>query len=277
MKTSMKGERKTDYYVYVYVDPRNYEEFYYGKGCGSRKDAHLAGGGKSPLSKRIKAIRKAAGKPIVRVIACGLDEKQALLIEATLLWKLGKLMTNRVAGHYAKNFRPCDTLDQELPRFDFRNDLYFFNVGHYEGRLWEDCCKWNFIAAGHRSVFRKAICGFHPGDVFAAYISAKGSPHGYVGIGRIKEQAKRINEIVIDGRPLLSRCPKMGKHCESEKKSEYVAKVKWIKTVSKEKAKMKRKAGIFAGRNVRAKLSRQRKTIGFLTKEFGVDLRKILR
>ncbi len=27
-----------DYYVYVYIDPRNREEFYYGKGVGSRKD-----------------------------------------------------------------------------------------------------------------------------------------------------------------------------------------------------------------------------------------------
>jgi len=26
-----------DYYVYVYIDPRNHEEFYYGKGKGSRK------------------------------------------------------------------------------------------------------------------------------------------------------------------------------------------------------------------------------------------------
>lgn len=29
-----------DYYVYVYLDSRNHEEFYYGKGVGSRKDAH---------------------------------------------------------------------------------------------------------------------------------------------------------------------------------------------------------------------------------------------
>ncbi len=29
-----------DYYVYVYIDPTNHEEFYDGKGRGSRKDAH---------------------------------------------------------------------------------------------------------------------------------------------------------------------------------------------------------------------------------------------
>ena len=32
-----------DYYVYVYIDPRNFEEFYYGKGKGSRKNAHHSG------------------------------------------------------------------------------------------------------------------------------------------------------------------------------------------------------------------------------------------
>ena len=26
------------YYVYVYIDPRNFEEFYFGKGKGSRKE-----------------------------------------------------------------------------------------------------------------------------------------------------------------------------------------------------------------------------------------------
>jgi hypothetical protein len=29
---------KNDYYVYVYIDPRNFEEFYYGKGRGNRKE-----------------------------------------------------------------------------------------------------------------------------------------------------------------------------------------------------------------------------------------------
>jgi hypothetical protein len=275
MKTDANGKGKADYYVYVYIDPRNHEEFYYGKGCGGRKDAHLRGAGKSPLSKRIQAIRKAGAEPIVRVIARGLDQTQALLIEATLLWKLGKSMTNRVAGHYAKKFRPHDTLNQELPRFDFQNELYFFNVGHYKHRLWENCRKLSFISAGQGSVFRKAICGFHPGDVFAAYVSAKGSPRGYVGIGKIREQAKRINQIVIDGKPLLSRCPEMERHSESEKKSEYVARVKWIKTVARDKAK--RKIGIFAARNVRAKLSRHPETIAFLTKEFGVKLDRILQ
>ena len=84
---------REDYYVYVYIDPRNYEKFYYGKGCGSRKDIHLKDTGKSPKARQIAAIRKAGCEPIVRVIARGLTQDQALLIEATLLWQLGKFTT----------------------------------------------------------------------------------------------------------------------------------------------------------------------------------------
>ena len=76
----------SEYYVYVYIDPRNFEEFYYGKGKGSRKDAHLFEDSDSEKSKRIKAIKKEGLEPIIRVIARGLSEHDALLVEKTLLW-----------------------------------------------------------------------------------------------------------------------------------------------------------------------------------------------
>ena len=43
-----------NYYVYVYIDPRSYEEFYYGKGKGARKDAHLSDVGDSAKVTRIR-------------------------------------------------------------------------------------------------------------------------------------------------------------------------------------------------------------------------------
>ena len=113
----------SDYYVYVYIDPRNYEEFYYGKGCGSRKDAHLTDSGQSRKARRIADIRSVGSEPIIRVIARGLTEDQALLVEATLLWKLGKFTTNEVAGHFSDCFRPHDTFHRDLPGFDFQNQL----------------------------------------------------------------------------------------------------------------------------------------------------------
>lgn len=114
-----------NYYVYVYIDPRNHEEFYYGKGKGSRKNAHLNEDSDSEKSKRISAIKAEGLEPIIRVIARNLTEHDALLVEKTLLWKLGKHLTNIASGHYSKNFRPHDTLHKKLPGFDFQNSVYY--------------------------------------------------------------------------------------------------------------------------------------------------------
>lgn len=111
----------SDYYVYVYIDPRNFEEFYYGKGCGSRKDAHLLEESDSAKSRRIQEIKREGLTPIIRVIARSLTETEALLIEKTLLWKLGKLTTNIATGHFAEKFRPDSTLHKDLFGFDFRS------------------------------------------------------------------------------------------------------------------------------------------------------------
>jgi hypothetical protein len=116
-----------DYYVYVYIDPRNLKEFYYGKGTGSRKEAHLLDTSDSAKAKRIKEIKKEGLEPIIRVIARGLDENEALLIEKTLLWKLDGL-TNISSGHFADKFRPHDTLHKELSGFDYQNGFYYYNV-----------------------------------------------------------------------------------------------------------------------------------------------------
>jgi len=55
-----------NFYVYVYIDPRNLEEFYFGKGGGSRKDAHLSDTSDTEKTRRIAAIHKAGLKPIIR-------------------------------------------------------------------------------------------------------------------------------------------------------------------------------------------------------------------
>ena len=58
------SERVSDYYVYVYIDPRNFEEFYYGKGKGSRKDAHLGDTNDSAKARRIAEIKREGLAPI---------------------------------------------------------------------------------------------------------------------------------------------------------------------------------------------------------------------
>ena len=64
-----------EYYVYVYIDPRNFEEFYYGKGKGKRKFSHLSDDSDNEKTKRIRAIKKVGLEPIVKVIANKLSEE----------------------------------------------------------------------------------------------------------------------------------------------------------------------------------------------------------
>ena len=79
------NKNNSGYYVYVYIDPRNFEEFYYGKGKGKRKFAHLSDDSDNEKTKRIKAIQKIGLEPIIKVIANSLTEDQAFLIEKTLI------------------------------------------------------------------------------------------------------------------------------------------------------------------------------------------------
>lgn len=263
-----------NYYVYVYIDPRSYEEFYYGKGKGSRKDAHLAEESDSEKSKRISLITQAGLKPIIRVIAKGLNEHDALLIEKTLLWKLGRQLTNISSGHYADNFRPHDKLHTELSGFDYHCGLYYYNVGDGQHRKWEDQRKYGFISGGQGRRWRDFMLSFLPGDIIAAYLKRK----GFVGIARIKDRAKPVREIMIGGKPLLScnlECTGMGENQESDENCEYVALVEWVQTVDRSTAKFRPK--LYTTPLLRASLDGQPETIKFLEEEFNVNLRELVR
>jgi hypothetical protein len=267
-----------NYYVYVYIDPRNLEGFYYGKGKGSRKNAHLREDSDTEKSKRIKAIKKEGLNPIIRVIARNLSEHDAFLVEKTLIWKLGRQLTNISPGHYGDNFRPHDNLHKELSGFDFQNGLYYYNVGEGEDlyRCWEEYMEYSFIAAGGGTRYRDAMLGFEVGDVFAAYIPG---PTGYVGIGRITHKATPIRDVQIDGTPLLSlplKSTGLKKNVNDDDNCEYIALVEWITVVDRCEAKWKSNSGIFASQLVRASLDAQPETIKYLEQEFSVNLRKLI-
>jgi uncharacterized protein len=59
------------FYVYVYIDPRSFEPFYYGKGHGSRQFSHLLDSAESGKTGKIKEIREEGLEPIIRVVAKG--------------------------------------------------------------------------------------------------------------------------------------------------------------------------------------------------------------
>jgi uncharacterized protein len=265
-----------EYYVYVYIDPRNFEEFYFGKGKGNRKNSHLSDSLDSKKTRRIAEIREDGQEPIIRVIAAGLTEYDALLIEKTLLWKLGRTLTNKSSGHYANKFRPKNTLHRLLQNFDYQAGIYYLNVGEGAHRDWDDNREYGFVSAGQGVRWRNQISRLQKGDVIAAYLSGC----GYVGIGKVLDVAKMVNHAQdCQGRPLSSlklRRPNIFDNSDSKTKSEYVVPVDWIRAVPKRQAKWASSKGIYSSQLVRASLEKQRATLDFLSQEFQLNIQELL-
>lgn len=115
------AERLGPYYVYVLVDPRDECVFYVGKGSKQRLRAHGREAGltpeenpKSAKVRRIRAIRAAGSEPRVDVVRHGLDEAQALLVEAALIDALDGLV-NVVDGHGSEQGR--EPLSEYVARY----------------------------------------------------------------------------------------------------------------------------------------------------------------
>src|SRR5450759_337895 len=156
MKLTNNGE---DYYVYCYIDPRNLEVFYFGKGTGNRSKSHLLALGKSEMAARIKQIKAGEQEPNIKVIATNLTQEQAFIVEAALIWKSGKQLVNAISVRFKDKFRPKDTLHKNLVRFDFSRRIHFFNVGELPPeptRSWDDCLKYSFLSAGGGLRFQRA-------------------------------------------------------------------------------------------------------------------------
>lgn len=92
-------------YVYVYVDPRNGQPFYIGKGQGSRALSHLKDTSVSDKVTRIQELVELGVKPRIDILRYGLTEKEAILVEAAAIDLIGKHnLSNQVSGHYSKSY-----------------------------------------------------------------------------------------------------------------------------------------------------------------------------
>ena len=262
------------YYVYVYIDPRNFEEFYYGKGKGKRKDHCFSDAGDSELVKRCNQIKKDGLEPIIKVVAKDLAENEAYLIEKTLIWKLGRNLTNKSSGHFAEKFRPHNTFHLNLPDFDYDYGIFYINVGEGPTRAWDDCKKYGFLSAGQGEKYSLPLKTLNIGDIVIAYQIGK----GYVGVGRVIEKAKRVNDFLVNGETLKNyplKQPNIFENCDNEK-SEYLVKVNWIKVFNDNQAKWSTRSNLFRSRLIKASLARQVNTINFIEREFGVKLKDLL-
>ena len=264
-------EQRSNYYVYVYLDPRNFEEFYYGKGCGGRKDAHLDDVGDSKKAARIKAIRKEGEEPIIRVIAKGLTEQEALLVETTLIWRQAHYLTNVVQGHYSTHFRPANRMHVKQPNFDFHNSIYYGNVSEGDHRSWEDCREFGFIAAGGGRNWSEQLDRLNPGDVLAAYCAGS----GFVGVGIVRARAVRVRQFRRRGQSLTQsklKIPKLFERADDREFAQYLVEVDWKKTVPRDEAKFRRNSGLYTPQRVVASLANQPVTRKFVEEVFDVSL-----
>jgi hypothetical protein len=268
----------SSYYVYVYIDPRDYSEFYYGKGKGNRKDAHLTDSSDSEKTRVIREIKAEGLEPIIKVVAKDLTEQEAYLVEKTLIWKLGRTLTNVSSGKFRERFRPHKTLHLDLLDFDFQRGLYFFNIGDVSApdyRDWEDMRRYNFITAGHGRAYSDPLETFQVGDLFCAYRSRS----GYVGIGRILSKAVPYRRFRIRGR-LLSQFDVAGDYghdSHNPDQCEWICGVSWIKSVPASKAKWESNSGLFSKQMIKASLQDQPRTIHFLEDAFGVKFERLLK
>jgi len=266
------------YYVYVYIDPRDFTEFYYGKGLRDRKRAHLLDNSDSEKTKIIREINKAGLRPIIRVIAKDLSEEEAFLVEKTLIWKLGRTLANVSSGKFKNRFRPHKTLHCDLYGFDYQRGLYYFNIGDVSApgwRDWDDMRRLSFITAGGDNRYSDHIRRFHKGDIFCAYRSRS----GYVGIGMILQEAVPYRLFKFRGKPLSAHSIDLdlGHDSHNYAKCEWLCSVKWFKAVPSAKAKWELKSGLYSKQAIRASLQDQPRTVHFLERAFAVNFDRILR
>ena len=124
---------KLGYYVYLYVDPRDRQIKYVGKGVGHRAIQHREGGGKK--GKWLKDLQAAGKEPQIDILARNLTEAEALLVERCVIDAIGiPPLTNAVRGHDVEQGRePLNEIiirEQARPA-EIRHRVILFRLNKY--------------------------------------------------------------------------------------------------------------------------------------------------
>ena len=141
----------------------------------------------------------------------------------------------------------------------------YVNAGESDHRSWADMRRFGFVAAGHGPRWsRQLVERLSPDDMI--YVYQKGE--GYVGFGRVIEDAMMAKDMLVDGMPLLE-CdlvqPGLAHDRDDPEMADYVVPVEWLKTFGVADAKTF--PGAFASQHVVCKLS-DAATLSFLERAF---------
>ena len=128
------------------------------------------------------------------------------------------------------------------------NGEYYVSYG--SSRSWDDARKYGFISAGGGSWYSQTLNMLSPGD----RVWVKIPKTGYVGVGRVKEEAQPIVDFVVktpNGEQSALEVLRDGdpykKNAHDPEKSEYVVQVDWLDTVSEGEAF--NEVGLFGNQN----------------------------
>ena len=148
-------------------------------------------------------------------------------------------------------------ISQRTVKGEWNGDSYV-SFGVDERRSWEDAVKYGFISAGGGRWYSNTLSLLSPGDRIFVNVPRR----GYVGVGTVEEPSKKVDEFFVaqpDGSkarildlPLHSQ---LGKDKDDPDLAEYLVRVRWVKTVTLERAI--REVGFFGNQNSACRRSRQ--------------------
>lgn len=160
-------------------------------------------------------------------------------------------------------------------------DIMFYCTGDGDHRNYDDYLKYSFISAGQKKVdsnflYSKELRKLRKGMYFFAYHYRERDKNGieiggYVGFGKIIEDPIPIDNYLIQGKKLYElplKQPGIKQNHENEA-GEWIAKVKWIKTVPRENGFFY--SGIFSGaRHTVCKIDKEKykETLDYLFEKF---------
>ena len=149
---------------------------------------------------------------------------------------------------------------------------FYVNIGEGRHRNWDDCREYGLVSAGSQKKHSRHLDRLLFGSRIFVYIPKK---IGYVGVGLVTDTAVRVKDftVLVNGQqvPILNVplvAPKMDEYADDLDKSEYLVRVKWIKTVPINEAYWEK--GLFTNPNIVCQMN-DSSTIQRLSQHFGLN------